>query len=258
METKLTNRDVHEHVMAMLGVSGTNIELTPGDIDKALRQAIRKYSRVKPRRMFANITVTEGTQRYPLPENVVHLVAVQPMITSPLPTAIGTEFDIFRYPYYELITRRGFGPFSTVGDIEMYQIYFDEIAKVLSAEFAWWERLEVINTTTGRPDPTGEERTVLYVYPPPAGTVSVEYRYLTAWNIYQFPEYDHDWLLDYTTAISKLILGEIRGKFSGQIPSATARLQIRSLDLIKEAQLELQRLDQDLRDRIPEIAPIVE
>ena len=92
------------------------------------------------------------------------------------------------------------------------------------------------------------------VYPTPvaddAEDVVIEYKSLNSETLHH---YFLNWLQRYTLAISKGILGEIRGKYA-TLPSPQGGAQLNGPALIAESQREIELLENQLLQEIEEPA----
>ena len=141
------------------------------------------------------------------------------------------EFDFFIKYFQDNFLFQNFG----VGDFFMLQTHLEQIRKVLGQEGTW-------NIINGQ---------YLQLYPKPVVTpqeVIVVYRGLDSNTIH--PAY-RNWIQRYALAVSKGILGEIRGKYTS-LPAPAGGAQLNGPELKQESAAEKQQLMEELLLEIEE------
>ena len=131
-----------------------------------------------------------------------------------------------------------FNDFS-VGDFLLLKMHLKQIRKILGREGSF----QITNNK------------YLMVYPTPViddlEDVVIEYKCLNSDTLHH---YFISWMQRYTLAISKGILGEIRGKYA-TLPSPQGGAQLNGAALIEESQREMELLENQLLQEIEEPAP---
>ena len=90
-----------------------------------------------------------------------------------------------------------------------------------------------------------------------ASLYTVCYKYYQDISINQIPVSHQSWFRQYSLAVAKEILGRIRGKWSGTVPSPGGTLTLDSSQLLQEAQAEKEKLEADIRGMSPSQPPMM-
>lgn len=229
----ITATDVANYVTTRLSGGGLiDIEVGPTSIPNALDQTLRRYSVYKPKFSAAQIITQPGVQVYTVDTGGNPVVRVFPRSTAPLPGLIN-DFDVFKYPIYEVLAGRGYNQFASVGEIELYNQWLTAIAKTLSAEFEW---------------EYDESSKKLFISPSPAGSVPMSVVYSDKKKIEEISSIDQDWVLEYTLCLIKQDMGLVRRKFNS-IPGSTMVMELDGKELVMEGRERQQELEAELLSR---------
>ena len=74
--TDLTLENIEEETRIELGVSGVEIELITKDIQKCIKDALRLYNRIRPKRFRAMLAATKEVKKYRIDNVVPNLIGV--------------------------------------------------------------------------------------------------------------------------------------------------------------------------------------
>jgi len=227
---------IKDFVMARLGHPVVRVELTPYQIKTSIDEAVSKLNFHAPMwtiQMLA-FDASAGVNIYKMPTWVVHnleYVVYKKTLLSIQSQAGTLEFDFFIKYFQDNFLFQNFG----VGDFFMLQTHLEQIRKVLGQEGTW-------NIINGQ---------YLQLYPKPVVTpqaVIVVYRGLASNTIH--PAY-RNWIQRYALAVSKGILGEIRGKYTS-LPAPAGGAQLNGPELKQESAAEKQQLMEELLLEIEE------
>ena len=171
--------------------------------------------------------VTAGTNIYELPQHILNnleYVVYKKSLLSIQAQAGTLEFDFFIKYFQDNFLFNDFA----VGDFLLLQQHLEQIRKVLGQEGTW----DVINN----------KYLQLYPVPQAADDLILEYRAIDSDTIH--PAY-RNWIHKYALAISKGILGEIRGKYA-TLPSPGGGATLNGASLIQQSTEEKKQLEESL------------
>lgn len=243
-----------KRVESRLGGKAVQIELEQDDYVECVKQALDFYNQRRPfkrRNKLANVTTAQ--KRYLIPLNLhpgfAGIIHVEFITRRTQPSAVD-PFDPFDTALAGVTLGQGSG--ETFGDLLQRITYSEDAARIVDSEPDWealWEA----------------DQFALYV-DIVRSDVEVGYE----WSGYYAPDFnigngmqlipngDVDWILRYTTACAKEILGRVRGKFQGITNPDGAQDPVDYTELLQEAQQERERLEEQLERRRAPMGPITE
>lgn len=237
MALGLTNEIVRKYVRFMLGSPTIEVELEDATIDAAVEQALSVYGTFKPTEKRGTINVLAGQQVYTLTANQVGKGIVEvfrpDLIGSPVSL---DQFDVFKY--------HSFVPNLSPGDFMMERVWWKEVRMTAGADDDWYLDFNYDDGTA-----------TFYINPTPSEACTLHYIYVVDPTLTQLPGSDDDWLKDYTLAMCKMILGEIRSKFSG-VDGAEGTITLNGDALKAEGKEEKQALEEYLSNRGQVVPPL--
>jgi len=222
----LSEASVKLHIQRMLGqdaTEGVRVELTTGQLDESIAQALRLFNRYHPRRLTASLGLNSGQQVYVLTDYGKGLVNCVPAPTIRPSLA---QYDVFN-------------PWSTVqqpidvGTFASDMAHLNLARRVLSAEFAWEFDLESAK---------------LYITPIPVTSHTVAYTYVIDRTIAQVPADFEDWFLRCSLSQAKYPLGRMRSKFNS-VQGSEREFRMDGEALLSESISEINELTNELRSR---------
>lgn len=228
-------RSVRDFILARLGHPVVRVELSAFQLKSAIEEAISRFSYHAPfwNRQFATFQASAGINMYRLPshiaDNLSYVVYKKTLIGTNF--AAGTlESDMFINYFTNNYSFPAFG----VGEFYLMQQHMEMIRKILSNEGTH----DIVNGN------------ILQLYPTPGfgEEVIIEYRAVDSDTIH--PAY-RNWIQNYATAISKGMLGEVRGKYK-TIPGPGGGAALNGDKLIERSEREKAKLEEDLRLQIEE------
>ena len=229
-------KTINSFVMARMGHPIVRVELTPYQIKTCIDEAITKLDYHSPywSRQFAVFDASAGVNVYSIPPwilNNLDYVVYKKSLLSIQAQAGTLEFDFFIKYFQDNYLFNNF----SIGDYYLLQSTMEMTRKVLGQDGTW----DVIN---------GQ---YLQLYPPPTETperVILQYRHIDTTTM--LPAY-RNWLQKYALACAKVVLGEIRSKYS-VIPGPAGGAQMNGQALIQEGMQEKEQLFQELLSEIEE------
>lgn len=249
---KLTLARIREEVETILGGSQISVELTQQDYTKAIMDATRVYNRNVPRWNFATLPVTAAQKKYLITQpGLLGVVAVD-FVGNGIQFGASTEFG----PPFSNVSPTGLGiAGSTFGEVDNALHYAKRSAQVASAEPEWvgqWEG-----------NGNGTASYYLYVSVPSIGTAYCSYTFSWAvtpdddpvtglWNI---PDADTDWFMNYTACRCKIILARVLGKYKGLPSSTEGAEEIDWEELREDAKEEMIALTEQIQSRRRPLVP---
>lgn len=227
---------INSYVLARMGHPIVRVELTPYQIKTCIDEAITKLDYHSPywARQFAVFDASAGVNLYSMPPWILHNltnVFYKKSLLSIQAQAGTLEFDFFIKYFQDNYLFNNF----SIGDYYLLQSTMEMTRKILGQDGTW----DVINNQ------------YLQLTPPPTTTperVIIQYRHIDT-NTIQ-PAY-RNWIQKYTLACAKVLLGEIRSKYS-VIPGPAGGAQMNGQLLIQEGTKEKEQLYQELMSEIEE------
>jgi len=229
---------IRDFIKARLGYPVVRVELSDFQILTAIDEALSKLDYHAPDwcLQFCTFRTKAGVNLYELPQFVMNnfrFCAYKRHLLSIARQSGTLENDFFIKYFQENFLFNQFA----VTDFLLMKMHLEQIRKVLSRDGTW----DVVN---GR---------YLQVYPTPSDAddeeeVVVEFKALDSDTLHP---YFISWIQRFATAISKVILGQIRGKFA-QLPSPQGGAVLNGSALVQEGQAEQQALITDLLQEIEE------
>jgi hypothetical protein len=228
-----------DEVFRRLGGGMVTIELTPDHYDDALNTALNTYRQrsansVEERYTFLNLIPDQSV--YQLPQEIVE---VREIFRGGVGGVIsGSSFEPFGAQMANQMYLGGSGS-SSMGSLVTYELFtgFQDLVGTMFGRhimFTWQpvtKRLELMR------QPRGEETVMLWVY-----QVKGEENLL-------IDPYARPWLLRYTLAISKMMLGEARSRFGSFIgPQGGTTLNGDALK--SEGQMEIDNLHLEISNQV--------
>jgi len=263
----LSVSDVREHTLTFLGASALDIEVSEGDVDACLKQAIRLLNRYLPKQDVGIIESPQQTQglgtaggsKHRLDDKHPGIIAVVDCEFSPITQIEGGAY--FENPFVYSPVRSAGG--ESAGTYGVTRAYYEDGRRVFSADPEWYTNHETVANAT-----TGELERHLYLYLSLPEYTSQFWRVMYRYNYQYTPDDDpytgvgtirpdlEEWVFRYVEAQAKIILSRIRGKFGGVVETQGAFAQLDAMNLQQEAQQDLYALEEDLRSRQRPIPPL--
>lgn len=256
----LTIERIGEEVRTMLGASGVEVELSDGDLVTVTKRALRVFNRYLPFRGRFELPITQAQRRYRLDNHsgltglVLKGVTSVDFIERRVEPAGVDPFD----PYVTSLTGPNYGD-ETFGDVMQRKMFAQDAQRIVSGEPEWhaqWERVALT------PGPGWENQYALYISVERSDT-SAGVFFIAAYENsdegrQMIPESEVDWITNWCIAESKIILTRIRGKFGGVTNPEGSNDEIDWQQLAQEATEEMQRLEEEIRQRKRPYLPVIE
>ena len=227
---------IRDFILARLGHPVVRVELTDFQIKTAIDEALTNLDYHAPYwcNQVATFEASAGCNTYILPSHIAYnlnYVCYKKSLLSIQGMAGSLEFDFFIKYFQDNFLFQNFG----VGDFYLMQQHLEMIRKILSQEGSW----DVINGN------------LLQLYPIPVSnfqTVVLFYRALDSATLHP---YYTNWIQRYALAVSKGILGEVRGKYS-TLPSPGGGASLNGAALSQASEAEKEKLKIELLEEIEE------
>jgi hypothetical protein len=243
---ELTKDEIFHEVLHTLGVDGVDVELTEKDLEVALKDSMRRYSRANPLRDRESMVLPAfGIKTVPVHPETYAVIDVQ--FQDQLQVLEGRDHISFNIFNSWQVIGAGYGG-GGMGDTFEYAVlkqWRDLTRREFSLEPDWY--FEQDQQYAEADDVTPVPRRIHFFNPTGLDT-NVMWVCVRARNLKEVIPRDHDWIIDWTAAHSKEILGRKRGKFR-KIPSAGQPLEMDGPALIEEAKMEKSELSVTLKDR---------
>lgn len=237
-EDSLTDfyRGIQDFILARLGFPVIRVELTEFQIQTAIDEAITKLDYHAPDwcSQFCTFATSAGVSLYELPQVVMNNFrsAIYRKNLLSVAQSNGTlEFDFFIKYFQDNFLFRDF----SVGDYYLTMQHLEMVRKILGNDGTF-------NVINGR---------YLNLAPTPtsiAYEVIVEFKAIDSTTLHP---YFLNWIQKFSLAISKVILGQIRGKYQ-TLPSPAGGAQLNGESLIQQGNEEQTKLVEDLMLEIEE------
>jgi len=243
--TFLTIENIREEVDLALGSSDVEVELTPADHVRCLRESVRKYNRYRPARRRGTIAVTTSQKRYeishPGVQGIVELEFVEKSAVA------GATVD----PFYDSRTGLRLNG-DTFGEVDQQLQYVEQSRRIMGAEADWEQERGADGT--------------LYVYIDTTYDVWVSYLYTFHYTpddnadtgMQHIPDGDTDWIVDYTIAFAKGIVAKKRGKFGGVLTPDGNESTVDAQSMADESKSEIEALITTIKSRRRPLLPEIE
>ena len=227
---------IHDFILARLGHPVVRVELSPFQIKTAIDEAVTNLDYHAPfwTTQLAAFQTQAGINTYVLPTHIANnlsYVVYKKSLLSIQNMAGTLEFDFFIKYFQDNFLFNNFN----VADYYLLQTHLESMRKVLGQEGAW----DIINGN------------ILQLYPTPvlnSQTVILVFRGLDTGTLHP---YYRNWMQRFALAVSKGILGEIRGKYSS-LPSPGGGATLNGKDLLQASMEEKKLLKEELLFEIEE------
>ena len=232
---------VFDYIKTMLGDGMIDVELDPKHMELALDRALNRYRQRSPNAVeesYLFLELIQDQNEYKLPDEVI---SVRQVFRRAIGSrsgigAGGTLFEPFNLAYTNTYLMSG----SMMGGLATYDAfagYQKLVGRMFGSfiEFLWKPTTHTI-TILQRPFAQGEQILVQ------------SYNFRPDWVLLQ-DIYAKQWLLDYSLATAKMMLGEARSKF-GSIAGPGQAITLNGAALQSAAKEELTALDKELENLI--------
>lgn len=225
----LTEEDVLENTLALLGAPVVKVELRPAQFSVIMKRVLDEYNKWLPVYKLGVISgVSSSIQEY----DFLELDA--PYGRKVVDVAVVSKNQFFA-PVSGVFALGIPHPISHLApdQFDIALRYIGAAKKIYSSELDWeWQ----------------EPKLFLHAPASYGGPFDLAYQYLTTANEpNDVTEEDWGWFKDYHLALSKIVLGNIRGKFKS-IPGPAGQ-DIRGSELIDEGKEEKKQLEEDIRSK---------
>jgi hypothetical protein len=183
---------------------------------------------------MAAFETSAGVNAYMLPLHIAHglsYCAYKKSLLSIQNMAGSLEFDFFIKYFQDNFLFSNF----SVSDFYLLQTHLEMVRKILSQEGSW----DIINGN------------ILQLYPTPTYTGETVILVFRGLDTATMHPYYKNWIQRYALAVSKGILGEVRGKYSS-LPSPGGGASLNGAALSQQSEQEKEKLKEELLSEIEE------
>ena len=225
-------QDLYNRIQIRLGATGVMVELTPTALEESVRTALARYRQRSENAVeegYLFLELQDGKADYTLPQGTVE---VRDIFRRGLGLSQGgTSFDPFSASFTNLYLSEA----AKQGGVSTYE-YFTQYQETLGQLF-------------------GEH--IMFTWQPTTRQLKLirhikQAETLLLWVYFQRSDedlitdtYSQDWILRFSCAQAKMILGEIRGKFS-TIVGPQGGTTLNGDKLKDEAKIEMDLLEEEL------------
>ena len=228
-------KSITDSIMSRLGSPVIRVELTDHQILTAIDEAISKLDFHAPNwcTNYMTFKTEPGESIYELPSvvmNNMQYVIYKKSLLAVQAAQGSLEFDFFIKYFQDNFLMRDFA----ISDFLLMTMHLEQIRKILSRDGSW--------------DVVDNKYLLLHPTPQRGEEVIVQFRALNSGTLHP---YFVNWVQRFSTAIAKVILGGIRGKYS-TLPSPGGGAQLNGQALVEEGNAEQQRFIEELFTEIEE------
>lgn len=251
----LTEQFLMEEVRLSLGSSYVNVELSDDAIRAAIRDAMRRYSRVNPMRDREALEIpSAGIKSIPVGPDVYAITDVE--FQDSLNVLEGRDhlqFNIFN-SWQVIGAGYGAGGFGRSDEYAILKQWRDMTRREFSLEPDWYFEED----TQYDEDTDLEAQTKrVHFFNPTGLPLRAMWFELRVRPLEKVVARDHDWIHDWVLAESKLTLSHVRGKHRAIPTAGNQQLQLNGEALAAEALAEKERLLTELHDRFIGMPPFL-
>ena len=228
-------KSLKDSIMSRLGSPVIRVELTDHQILTAIDEAISKLDYHAPNwcTNYMTFRTVPGESFYELPAvvmNNLQYVIYKKSLLAVNAAQGSLEFDFFIKYFQDNFLMRDFA----ISDFLLMTMHLEQIRKILSRDGTW--------------DVVDNKYLLLHPVPQQGEEVIIQFRALNSGTLHP---YFINWVQRFSTAIAKVILGGIRGKYS-TLPSPGGGAQLNGQALVEEGNIEQQRFIEELFMEIEE------
>lgn len=221
----------------MLGEPTIVVEIDDETITEVIEQVLSIYGTYKPVEKVGTISVLSGQQKYSLTASVIGKGIVEIFRPDLLRSPISLDqFNVFSYHTHL--------PNLDPGDFYMERVWWKEVRMSAGSDDDWYMDFDPDDGTA-----------TLFINPIPSTAYTLNYVYVVDPSLTQVPASDDDFIKDYVLAMCKIIVGEIRSKFSG-VEGAEGAITMNGTELKAEGKEEKRDYDDYLANRGQIIPPL--
>lgn len=236
VELNQFEQTIKDFILARLGYPVVRVELTDFQIKSAIDESITHLDYHAPFwcTQMAAFETSAGVNAYMLPLHIAHglsYCAYKKSLLSIQNMAGSLEFDFFIKYFQDNFLFSNF----SVSDFYLLQTHLEMVRKILSQEGSW----DIINGN------------ILQLYPTPTYTGETVILVFRGLDTATMHPYYKNWIQRYALALSKGILGEVRGKYSS-LPSPGGGASLNGAALSQQSEQEKEKLKEELLSEIEE------
>lgn len=216
----LTKSEVRRYIESSLGEQTFKVELSEEQLDNSIKLAIQKFSKRKPMVGFKELKTNPAIKAYSIDHSIGYGIFDVQFVSLVKPSAI-----------YQMGLLGGVVPIKPrfISDLAEFLTWRETFQRVASTK-PMWDYDKIYQK--------------LMIYSPVSYEVC--YFWYAPHRLSTIPMQHHDWILDYSLANAKKILGHVRSKYSGVLPGPARDLNLNGESLLSEAKEEMDALETKL------------
>lgn len=231
----MSRNKIIREIQLRLGAQMVDVELDPEHMDLAIDKALEKYRQRAENAVeetFVNLDIQADVNLYTLDPTIIEVRDVYQRASGVTTSGVGSEFEPFSAQYLNTYLMQS----GRAGGLAVYDAlaqHHELLGRMFGAEYLFtWNRTKHTLLLHRRP----KSQNTVYLH-------TFSYRE----DDDLFADYTvMPWIKDYALAMSKLMLGEARGKFA-TIAGPQGGTTLNGDQLKAEAQQELLQLEEDLK-----------
>jgi ribosome-associated translation inhibitor RaiA len=234
---KTTRNTLAKEIMLRLGGQMVTVELDNDHYQLAIDKAFEKYrqrSENSVEEKFIDLTLQVDVNMYTLSDDVIEVKDIYQRASGATSIGQGNEIEPFQAQYLNTFLLQS----GKAGGLALYDALAQQhetLGRLFGAEYQFtWNKTKHQLLLHRRP----KSEAVVYLHC---------YNYREEEDLFA-DVYALPWLKDYSLSMSKLMLGEARGKFA-QVPGPNGGTSLNGDTLKAEAQAEILALEEDIKQQ---------
>lgn len=252
----MLKEELAEKIKRRLGSPMVKIELDDtqifDNIDYARQKFIKWATDNATQETYMTLLLRGGQTLYDMPANTVEVLGYTISTMGSIHTLFTIENYLYQMGMFDQVIMRGGGNDYTLVSYHIARGFLETVRRYVVDSYNFKYHKYTNQLEINPPPPSSSMTSVTSAGP--SGNVYVEntpgYLLLRTYQIEGTDEdlYESDWLLDYTTALTKISLGRVRSKFANfAAVGSNVGLSMDGDTLLQEGQSELEKLEERLR-----------
>lgn len=225
---------LYDFVRTSLGAPIVPVELTDGQLDVCLQEAVYEFNRWKNFKENIHYMTLAGNERegYEVPaiigggDNIIDVIIKPRLPFGYFSTSADAAANIYVQYFFNKYGKPGANGFLT--DYSLMISFQKDMGLILGTEPRWY----ILNDK-------------LFVHPRPNSAMMVGIQYRASLSIDEIV--NSTLIKRYVTAKAKVLLGNIRGTFGGSIPGGAENIQLNSAEMISQGKEELDAVKNEMK-----------
>ena len=240
-----------EKIKREFGFPYVKVEVDDYSIKQKIDQAIQKYIKHAAgnatQETFFTMPISAGVSRYKLPVGVTEVLTYEDM-NKGLGSQINTLFTVDNYLYnqgmYDPILWPGQSNQFSMVSYHIALDFLETMGRYMQSRYSWKyhkhkNELEILPVPTYNDGKTFQYAMLkcMLIEGTELNDTEINYGYF----------YDKEWIFNYSVALCKKILGEVRRKFENMTVMGNTGLSLNGSAMLNEASTEIRELEEQLK-----------